>query len=108
MGRPHIKFLHDKVSCYQSVIKDGTLCGFDEIEIAAGKAPGMSHLDAAVCPVMERRVEEAGAKTPDEIRAAVKAAWKEVTPDMCLAISARVRQNMLEVIRRKGGNFYKG
>ena len=69
-------------------------------------APDMSHLDAAVCPFMEREVEQSGAQTADEIRAAVKAAWKKITPAMCHAISARVRRNMLKVIELKGGNFY--
>ena len=39
--------------------------------------------------------------------AAVKAAWKKITPAMCHAISARVRRNMLNVIELKGGNFYE-
>jgi imidazolonepropionase-like amidohydrolase len=55
---------------------------------------------------MEREIEQAGAQSPDEIRAAVKAAWKKITPAMCHAISARVRKNMLKVIELKGGNFY--
>ena len=54
----------------------------------------------------EREVEAAGAETADEIRAAVKAGWKKVTPQMCVAISHRVRKNMAQVIRLKGGNFY--
>ena len=68
------------------------------VELAAGKAPDMSHLDARVCPFMEREVEKAGAQTAKEIRAAVKAAWKKITPAMCRAIAARVRGNMLKVI----------
>ena len=66
----------------------------------------MSLLDAGVCPFMEREVEQGGATTADEIRAAVKAAWKKITPAMCRAIAARVRSNMLQVIKLKGGNFY--
>ena len=66
--------------------------------MAAGKAPDTSHLDAGVCPFIEREVEEAGAQTADEIRAAVAAAWKKITPDMCQKISKRVRVNMKQVI----------
>jgi len=69
--------------------------------MAAGKSPGhvaAAVLDAGVCPFMEREVEQAGATTPAEIRAAVKAAWKKITPAMCRAIAARVRRNMLKVI----------
>ena len=50
--------------------------------MAAGKAPDMSHLDAGICPFMEREIESAGAQTADQIRAAVAAAWKKVTPEV--------------------------
>ena len=108
LGPGPISFLHDKASCYEALAKDGTLEGvFDEVEVAAGKAPDMSHLDAGVCPFIERAVEAEGAETPDEIRAAAKKAWKQVsTPEMCQKIAKRVRKNMKEVIRLKGGNFY--
>ena len=76
------------------------------LEMAAGKAPDMSYLDAGICPFMEREVEEAGAQSADEIRVAVKAAWKKVTPEMCVRIAKRVRRNMKKVIEKKGGNFY--
>ena len=77
------------------------------IEMAVGKAPDMSQFDAGVCPFMERSVEAAGASTADEIRAAVKEVWKQVTPEMCVKISLRVRRNMHKVIELKGGNFYE-
>ena len=66
----------------------------------------MSHLDAGVCPFMEHAINMSGAEKVEEIRAAVKAAWKEVTPGMCRKISSRVRRNVARVIRLKGGNFY--
>ena len=44
--------------------------------------------------------------TADQIRAAVAAAWKKVTPEVCQKISKRVRKNMLKVIELNGGNFY--
>ena len=50
-----------------------------------------SHLDAGLCPFMEREVEAAGTETPAEIRAAVKKAFKKVTPELCEKISKRVR-----------------
>ena len=74
--------------------------------MSAGKAPDMSHHDAGVCPYMEREVENSGAQTAAEIRAAVAAAWKKITPEMCINISKRVRKNMAKVIELKGGNFY--
>ena len=104
------KFVHDRAPAYQSAVADanksGDFYGFDDIELAAGKAPDMSQLDAGVCPHMERVVEASGAHTLDEIRAAVAAGWKEITPDVCERISMRVRRNMLKVIELKGGNFY--
>ena len=55
---------------------------------------------------MEREVEEFGAQTANEIRAAVARAWKKITTEMCKNISKRVRKNMAKVIDLKGGNFY--
>lgn len=56
---------------------------------------------------MEREVEAAGAKTMDEIRKAVKAAWKKLTDADCVKISKQVRKNMKKVIAQKGGNFFR-
>ena len=55
---------------------------------------------------MEQFVEKSGARTVAEIRAAVKEAWKLITPDRCVKISKHVRKNMQKVIDLKGGNFY--
>ena len=63
-------------------------------------------LDGAVCPFMERWMNESGAETADEIRTAVKAATKKITPAMCRKMMLRVRKNMQKVIALKGGNFY--
>ena len=69
-----IRFLHDRAPAYQGVAKDKAVQeAFDGgVEIAAGKAPDMSHLDAGVCKVMENAVEKEGAQTPDEIRKVVQ------------------------------------
>ena len=109
LGPGKIGLLHDKAPAYSSLFKDGTLGElFDHgVEISAGKAPDMSHLDAGVCPFMEREVEKAGATTKEQIRSAVKKAWARVTPAMCRRISLRVRKNMGKVIAKKGGNFYR-
>ena len=60
-----------------------------------------------VCPFMERAVNDEGAETEDEVRAAVKKAWKKVTPAMCVKKSRTVRTNMGKVIELGGGNFYE-
>ena len=56
---------------------------------------------------MERAVRYEGAETADEIRAAMKKHWAFITPEVCEAISIKVRSNMLRVIELKGGNTYK-
>ena len=76
--------------------------------MAGGKCPDMSLLDAGVCGEMEDAVEEEGAKSPEEIRRAVKRAWKErITPDFCEAAARAVWKNCGEVLRMKGGNHYR-
>ena len=110
LGPGPIRFLHDRAPAYQCVAKDKDVqAAFaGGVELAAGKAPDMSHLDAGVCKVMENAVEKAGAQTPDEIRKIVKQVWKvKITPEYCVKISKHIRKNMLAVVARKGGNFYK-
>ena len=110
LGRGPIKFLHDRASAYQAAAKDKRVrAAFDGgVDIAAGKAPDLSHLDAGVCKTMEQAVERDGALTPDEIREVVHRVWEaKITPEYCVRISKHVRKNMLKVIERKGGNFYK-
>ncbi|KAJ1634381.1 hypothetical protein T492DRAFT_836919 [Pavlovales sp. CCMP2436] len=100
-----ISLLHDKAPLYQGIMNGSDLCGFNELDMAAGKSPDMSHFDAGLCPFMEREVELAGAQTPDEIREAVKCAWEKVTPVICEKVPKRVRRNMKEVIKLKGGQL---
>ena len=78
----------------------------DEKWFSEHKAPDMSPLDTGLCPYMEREVEAAGAVTADEIRKAVRKAWKGITRDIITNVMKRVRRNMLAVIENKGGNFY--
>tara|TARA_B100000513_G_scaffold149187_1_gene69559 strand:- start:33 stop:329 length:297 start_codon:yes stop_codon:yes gene_type:complete len=70
LGPGKISFLHDKARPYLPLVKDEELSNLFEggVQLAAGKAPDMSHvLDAGVCPFMEREVEKAGALTPNAI-----------------------------------------
>ena len=108
LGPGKINIILDKAPAHQALVKDGSLAAlFDgKVELAAGKAPDMSQLDAGICPNVERFVENSGAVTVEEIRAAVKDAWKAITDEMVVKISKKVRQNMLKVIALKGGNFY--
>lgn len=110
LGPGPIRFLHDRASAYQAAAKDEQVrAAFaGGVELAAGKAPDMSHLDAGVCKLMENAVEKEGAQSANEIRAVVQKVWKaKITPAYCLKISKHIRKNMLEVVARKGGNFYK-
>ena len=79
---------------------------FDEVINQPGKSPDFSMLDAGVFPWMEREVEDAGATTKEEIRAAVKRVWDSLDEDMLGRVAKRVRTNMENVIALKGGNFY--
>ena len=110
LGPGPLRFLHDKAPAYQGVAKDEDVrkAFAGGVDVAAGKAPDMSHLDAGVCKTMENDVEREGAQSREEIREVVQKVWKaKITPAYCLRISKRVRKNMQEVVRRKGGNFYK-
>ena len=55
--------LHDKASCFKALVSDGMLNDTFKggVEMAAGKAPDMTQLDAAFCPFMwsgtSRRLE---------------------------------------------------
>ena len=51
LGPGPIRFLHDRARAYQAAAKDEQVrAAFaGGVELAAGKAPDMSHLDAGVC-----------------------------------------------------------
>jgi hypothetical protein len=55
LGPGPIRFLHDRARAYQAAAKDEQVrAAFaGGVELAAGKAPDMSHLDAGVCKLME-------------------------------------------------------
>ena len=109
LGPGPIDVEFDKAGAHQALVGDGDIPKIfgGEGRLAPGKAPDMSPLDAGACPFLERAVEAAGAETLQEIRAAVRKAWKTVDAAMCVAIMKRVRRNMSKVIGLKGGNFYR-
>ena len=95
LGPGPIGFLHDRAPAYQAAAKDehvrAAFAG--GVELAAGKAPDMSHLDAGVCKLMENAVEKEGAQSANEIRAVVQNVWKaKITPAYCLKISKHIRK----------------
>ena len=97
----------DKAPSHKACANDGSLGKlFDKVEVLAGKAPDMSMCDAGFCPWLERKIEDAGATTADEIRTAATQAWATIDRTMCERVALRVRKNMQQVARLKGGNFY--
>lgn len=72
-----------------------------------GNSPDMNTKDAAIFPYLERSQQKSGARTKEEIRASVHACWAAL-PDKTLVRAAnRVRKNLKEIIRKKGGNYYR-
>lgn len=109
LGPGPIDVEFDKAGAHKALVADGDIEKIfgGKAYLAAGKAPDMSPLDAGACPYLERVVEQEGAQTKQEIRAAVKRAWKKVDKGVCEGIMKRVRRNMSNVIRLNGGNFYR-
>ena len=60
--------------------------------------------DAMITIIREHRTQHRVASSRD-LSASLKKA--KITPDYCLKISKHIRKNMLAVVARKGGNFYK-
>lgn len=57
--------------------------------------------------IREHRTKHRVASSRD-LSASLKKVWKaKITPQYCLKISKHIRKNMLAVVARKGGIFYK-
>ena len=106
-ARARLAIWFDKAGCHNCKATLA-LCNelFDEVILQPGKSPDMSMLDAGVFPWMEREVESRGATTKAEIRAAANAVFAALTPTMLGRVADRVRRNIDNVIKMKGGNFY--
>ena len=79
---------------------------FDEVLVQPGKSPDTSMLDAGVFPWMERECENRGCVTKSDIEAAVKAVWGSLTAEKLGRVADRVRRNMHNIVKMKGGNYY--
>ena len=55
---------------------------------------------------MQRNVDKHGARTKEEIRAAVKEVWSEITEETALAMDGRLQRNEKKVKELNGGNYY--
>ena len=90
---------------YDKVVKHGSVAS----SWAGGRPAEFSPQcwDAMITIIREHRTQHRVASSRD-LSASLKKVWKaKITPDYCLKISKHIRKNMLAVVARKGGNFYK-
>ena len=90
---------------YDKVVKHGSVAS----SWAGGRPAEFSPQcwDAMITIIREHRTQHRVASSRD-LSASLKKVWKaKITPQYCLKISKHVRKNMLAVVARKGGNFYK-
>ena len=107
LGEGDINIVLDRASCHTSNLTILTLESiFDNVIIQPPKSPDFSLLDAYVFPQLEKKCNEQGALSHDEIDRSVKKAWKTVTHESLQKAVKRVKKNMKECIAQKGGNFY--
>jgi hypothetical protein len=109
---PHLRtgkvyIMLDRASVHRSNVTLEAIkaAGFTVID-QPPRSPDFNLLDAFVFPAMERWCNELGAITKTEIEAAVAKCFAKVTPVMCKSAILKVKSNMEESIKLKGGNFY--
>jgi len=97
----------DRASVHRSHITIAALeaAGFTVIT-QPPRSPDFNLLDAFVFPRMEQWCNRMGAITKDEIKAAVADCYSRITKDMCAAAVRKVKCNMAQSIKLKGGNYY--
>ena len=77
-----------------------------KVMLQNGKCPDMNLCDAAVFPLMERRVDATKTEDKKRIGAAVSKVWKEISVQTCQRGIARVKRNAEKVLKLGGGNYY--
>lgn len=70
------------------------------------KSPDFNMLDAFRFPSLERECQRRGAMTHNDIRVAVGAVWRNVTPAEFERAVERVVVNMKRSVELGGGSFY--
>ena len=97
----------DRASVHRSTVTLEAIkaAGFTVID-QPPRSPDFNLLDAFVFPAMERWCNGLGAITKTEIEAAVGRCYAKITPEMCEQAIRKVKANMGESIKLKGGNFY--
>ena len=83
---------------------------FKELVIQPPRSPDFNLLDASVFPSLERLCNASGAVTHAQIKDAVKAIWKQVTPSEMERAVEKVKRNMkasADITNGRGGDFYK-
>ena len=110
LGPGPITLVVDRASCHVSAFsKAEILKQFDRLVIQPPQSPDFNLLDASVFPSLERLCNASGAVTHAQIKDAVKAIWKQVTPREMEKAVRRVKKNMnasMSIEQAPGGNFY--
>ena len=70
------------------------------------RSPDFNALDAGVFPYLERKQQQEGALTVDEIRASVKVAFDELTNETITKVFNAVRANFKVTLSKNGGNWF--
>ena len=79
----------------------------DNVVLQCPSSPDVNMLDSGVFPNMQMKVNRSGASSIGEIRKAVNAVWdNDITTAHLSKVAARVRRNMKQIKKLKGGNWY--
>ncbi len=70
------------------------------------RSPDFNCLDAGIFSYLEKRQQEHGALSLDDIRASVESAFSELTNKTITRVCNAVRANFKVVIKKNGGNWY--
>ena len=73
-------------------------------ELVRKRGTTTSMLDTGVLPWMERLCENRGCVTKADNEATVKAVWGSLTAETLGRVADRVRRNMHNIVKMKGGN----
>ena len=107
MGPGAIHLILDRATCFKErTFKAEAKRLFISVVVNPPKSPDLISNDAGLHHFLEKQCREAAAVTLPEIRRNAKRAWRTLTSETCKRLNKRVRRNMEECIRLKGGNFY--
>ena len=107
LGPGPLTLVVDRASCHVSrESKKEIAKWFQNIQVQPARSPDFNLLDASVFPTLEKRCNEKGAVTHEDIKKAVKDIWTLVTPDTMEKAVRKVKKNMQKSVKLAGGNYY--